>query len=223
MKIGIINITTLLSFLLLSIVGIWGLYVTILSFEQDFHWELCIALFIFVVFVLALLYLLIFKFRIVKIDSKGIECFYPFLWKTKSIKWEKQLTCVIWDIHIDRYQTYYRIVSLKTGKQKEEIKLSDFEFENFRALTDYIPDAQKNRKAIDLKKAKSETGWVKLDVLLTVCVVAWLVYVVFYLGKSDWVLVGSLFCAVTFLFIFIKRAVVYSRIVATHTKKRKHI
>ncbi len=219
MKIGIINITTLLSFLLLSIVGFWGLYVTILSFAQGFHWVRCLALFIFIIFVIALLYLLIFKFRIVKIDTQGIQCFYPFLWKTKSIKWEKQLTRIIWDIHIDRYQTYYRIVSLKTGKQKEEIKLSDFEFENFRALTDFIPDAQKNRKAIDLKKAKSEKGWVRLDVLLTVCIVGWLVYVIFYLENSNWVLVGFLFCAMIFLFIFIKRAIVYGRIVAKHNKK----
>ncbi len=162
MKVSIPNITTSL-FLLFAVPYLSWLCFVLLSLiftENYVDIYKIIGLFSFCAFECLFLYVLIFKFKIVKIKDSGIYAFYPFLNKRKHILWEN-FHSIEADVMLRYRLPSFRKITIKGKKGREKIvsiSLTDIEFENFNSLTSDIPIAnyKKLRTKIDKELAKEE-------------------------------------------------------------------
>ncbi len=150
---------------------------------------------------------IIFKFKIVKIDTKGIYAFYPFLNKRKQILWENfhGITAEVVDPPTNKLPSHRKII-LKGKKGRErivEISLTDREFENFNALTDAIPipEVKTLRRKIDIEQAKAEKYVYLIYIVASSFGILWLLYKLFFVEIKLMIVV--LLFLLLFLFILV--------------------
>ncbi len=126
------------------------------------------------------LYILIFKFKIVRIEDVGIYAFYPFLNKRKHILWENFHDIDAQIISRSRLPSF-RKITIKGKKRQEKIvsiSLRDIEFENFNFLTANIPlpNIKKLRQKIDTQQAEEEKYTFLIYTILSVAGFLFLLY-----------------------------------------------
>ncbi len=151
MKIGINNIfSVVLSLIFISSGGV-VFYFTFIENTNSisdlglfFLVFVCLISFGYCIFILT-------KFRFLTVTDEGLFCFYPFLLRTKQLKWI-DLEKTEWTIFY--WKGIFRKVLLKTAYT--EISLTDLEFENFETLTNKIPNGERLRKEIDREQAQTE-------------------------------------------------------------------
>ncbi len=162
MKISIPNFNTSLFFLFAVPYLAWLCFILVgnIVVNNSIDVYKILGLIFFVLFECLFICILIFKFKIIKIDDVGIYAFYPFLNKRKHILWENfhGIDAQI----VPRYRFHsFRKITIKGKKGREKIvsiPLTDMEFENFNSLIDAIPVAniKKLRQKIDIKISKEE-------------------------------------------------------------------
>ncbi len=208
MKISIPNFITSIFFLFVVPYLAWLCFVLLNSIvaENSIDIYKIVGLFFLGVFECLFLYILIFKFKIIKIDDAKIYSFYPFLNKRKYILWE--------DLHSIDAQVvpHYRLpsfrkITIKGKKEREKIVIISFtdrEFENFNALTDNISVAniKKLRQKIDIKLARDEKNTFLLYSIGSVACFLFVLYKSFFGEVKS--LVGILIFLLLLLFLSIQ-------------------
>ncbi|MBS9767336.1 MAG: hypothetical protein KGV44_07330 [Flavobacteriaceae bacterium] len=205
----------------------WGWVCSIFIRKMIFDtidWGDIVAVIFLGMMLIYLCYWPIFKFQLVKIDTKGIYAFYPFLNKRKQILWEdfRNITADVINSR-DRLPAY-RKMTLKGKKGRErivKISLNDREFENFNALTDAIPipKAKTLRMKIDIKQAKEEKYMVLTDTVIFGVGVLWLLYELFVVEKKLTIIVFVLFLLFSFICIQCTRKLLWFYKVLKMNKK----
>lgn len=190
MKISIPNIITAL-FFICSIIflsfGIWVFSTKIFSVNHEFEYGDVIALLFLLTFEIFFLYMLIFKFKISRIDTVKITAFYPFLWKQKEILWNDLYKIECSTFVPSRSLRTYRKVIIKSRKGKGkivEIPLVDWEIENFDSFTNAIPNGKKIRQKIDKKQAREDVVFDTIGMIFLIGAVLFLLYEVLFTEKN---------------------------------------
>ncbi len=143
-----------------------------------------LGLMFFVAFEALFLYLLIFKFKILRIDDRALYAFYPLLNKRKSILWEDFQSIDAQVIKSWRTASYRKIVIKgKRGREKiVSISLSDIEFENFNSLSGAlkIPKIKQILHKIDLELAYEEKSSYRMYAIASVFGFLFMLYKLFF-------------------------------------------
>lgn len=180
MKIGIPNIITVLYVCLLIVMITYGLEEMFIKMGNVVDIENVFIAFFGIAFFLFLSYWIVFEFKIVQINNKGIDALYPFLLKRKQILWE-DVYGVKCSTFGSRYTYRKVLVKGKKGRAKIiEIALTDLEFQNFNSLTDSIPRVKKARRKIDIEQAKDEKSTSIFIFILLVIAVLFLLFQLFF-------------------------------------------
>ena len=172
---------------------------------------------LFIIITIGILFYLLYKFRILIIDSNKIISIHPFWFKKQKIDLTKIKKMKLENFFAFR-GTVYRKIEITDINGKLEI--NDLEFENFEKLTSEINFDLNKKKEIDLEQAKSNLSSLNFNVYILSGLLIFLVFNTIWNSGFHPIIIAFFISIGILLYASIKRKIEYKRIIKNGLQHR---
>lgn len=221
MKIGINNIYTSFTYFVILISSGTLTYMSLDRnvFNSDLFFVGKIIMGVMILIFIAAFFYLLYKFRILIINTNNIVFIYPFLLKKSKIDLAniRRIKLKKWP---GQNGTIYRQVSFTASDSK--FSFTDKEFENFETLTDELPNIKDKRVKIDFEQATSNLSNVNFNIYLLSGLLLFLIFNAIWNNGLHLIFLSFFVCAGILLAASVNRKLKYKRVIKTgHNKNHK--
>lgn len=148
----------------------------------------------------------LYKFRILIINTESVISIHPFQLKKKKIA----LTKIKW-VKFNSFNhdegTAYRKVSLSSSNSK--ITFTDREFENFETLTNLLPNSKDKRNTVDREQAEANLSNVTFYAYTILALILFLILISIWRNELPIHTIVMILGSIFFLIVTVKRVLNY--------------